>query len=117
MIESGKLRDLIEIQGYTLEQDTRGNDIKAYGEGTASFASVYASIKTLRGNELFRAQQDFPEAQVEIEMRYVAGVNEQMRVLDVRNVVYYDILNVNDVERRHRKMVLTCRGGVSETDA
>lgn len=127
-MNAGPLRHVVEIQAATGEQDPdTGDDDKVFGEGTSAFAAgVRASIHTLRGNELFNAQQEFAEATVEIGIRYLAGVNERMRVkhdpaaccivgADESLVRYYNILNVNDVDERHFDMLLTCSTGISAT--
>jgi SPP1 family predicted phage head-tail adaptor len=112
VIEAGKLRHLVEIQGFTTAQDSSGDDVKTYADGSGAFAHVHAEIKTLRGRELIAAQTEFAEADVQITIRYLDGLTERMRVL--HDGIYYDILNVNDIERLHRVMVLTCKTGVAD---
>jgi SPP1 family predicted phage head-tail adaptor len=112
-VNAGELRHIVEIQDYVNTQDASGDDIRSYGIGSSAFATVHASIKTLRGRELYAAQQLFAEADVEIRIRYRYGVTERMRVYHQHEGAYYDILNVNDVERRHEEMILTCKTGPS----
>lgn len=115
MLRAGDLRHVVEIQGYTLTAD----EVKQFAGGSDAFAVVRASIRQLRGGELFAAQQEFATASVEIGIRYLEGVNAGMRVKheDVRSglITYYNILNVNDVDRRGFDMLLTCETGISET--
>lgn len=112
-MEAGRLRHIVEIQNYTLAQDSAGDEVKTYGSGSSAFATVRAEIKTLRGRELYAAQQDYAEAEVRITCRYVSGVTEKMRV--AHDGVYFDILNVDDVDRRHIQLVLLCKAGVADT--
>lgn len=107
-MQAGRLRHLVEIQNYTLTQDSAGDEIKDY----AAFATLHAEIRTLRGRELYAAQQDYAEAEVRISCRYVAGVTEKMRVS--HNGIYYDILNVDDVDLRHIDLVLLCKKGMAD---
>jgi SPP1 family predicted phage head-tail adaptor len=106
------LRHYVEIQDYTEEQDSSGDLVKGFGEGSQAYAVVRASIRTLRGRELLAAQSTYAEADAEIRIRYLDGVSERMRVK--HGDTYYDILNVDDVERRHIEMILTCRTGLAD---
>jgi len=116
-MKAGALRHLVEIQGYTATQDSSGDEPKEFGEGSNAFAVVKASIRTLRGRELFAAQQIFATAEVEIRTRYIRGVTEGMRIKheDGETAEYFNILNVDDVDRRHRELVMLCETGISET--
>lgn len=115
-MDAGKLRHLVEIQDYTVTQDSSGDEPKTFGEGSNAFAVVNASIRTLGGREIERAQQIFATAEVEIRTRYISGVNAGMRVKhdDGSVVTYYNVLNVDDVERRHVELVLLCESGYSD---
>jgi SPP1 family predicted phage head-tail adaptor len=108
-MDAGRLRHYVEIEDYVLVQDEAGDDIKVYSH----YGFTWASIRTLRGRELFLAQQQFAASDNEIVIRYLAGVNEQMRV--VHDGLYYNILNCDDVELRHKTMILLCETGISET--
>lgn len=126
-MRAGKLRHLLEIQNFTTSQDAgTGEEPKTFGEGSNAFGVVSGSIKTLRGRELVAAQAEFAEAEVEIGVRYLAGVNSGMRIkhdpagcciagADASTVRYYNVLNVNDVEERHVEMVLTCETGLADS--
>lgn len=74
-------------------------------------AEVYASIEVMKSFDRASAQATFPGADVTITIRYCAGVAANMRV--VHGDMIYSILGPpNDVETRHREMVLTCESGV-----
>lgn len=110
MIEAGRLRHRIEIQDYVgLVQDSNGNDVRNY---TAFASNVPADIVPMRGRELFAAQQEFSEATVRIEMRYLAGMTDKMRI--VHEGVYYGIVSIVDVEMRHAKFIVYCKAGVTD---
>ena len=113
-MNAGELRHVVEIQDYAVAQDSSGDDVKTWHSGSSAFATVHASIKQLRGRELLAAQTKFAEAQVEIGIRYLAGVNARMRVKHLETGLYFNILNVDDVELRHREMLLLCETGVSD---
>lgn len=108
MLNPGDLRHFITIERYTETQDSTGQPTRAYG----TYATVRASVEPLGGKELFAAQSVMPDASTRITMRYLAGVVEKMRVLF--EGVYYNILNVRDIEMRHRVMELTCSSGLSD---
>jgi len=115
MIDAGLLRHVVELQDYTMSQNSSGDDVKTYGTGSSAFATVHAQIITSGGRELYAAQQQFAEANAIIKMRYLAGVMERMRVYHAADNAYYDILNVrtDDVSRREF-LVLTCKTGLSD---
>jgi len=114
-MDAGLLRHVVEIQNYTMSQNSSGDDVKTYGTGADAFATVHAQIITSGGRELYAAQQQFAEANAVIKMRYLAGVTERMRVYHAADGVYYNILNVrtDDVSRREA-LILTCQTGLSD---
>lgn len=76
-----------------------------------SYISLWASIATLKGNDRNTAAASWPEADVKMDFRYVAGILPTMRV--VFNNKVYSILNVNNELERNRDIELTCKTGVS----
>lgn len=75
------------------------------------YRSVWISIEFLNGFEKQSADAAWPGANTKIKFHYLAGVLPTMRLV-FENVIY-SILNVNDVELRHREIELTCKSGVS----
>lgn len=78
----------------------------------ATYATVWASIEPLRGNERITAQALGSEIDVRIRCRYVAGVTAAMRVNF--SGTYYNILAVIDPETRHRELQIMCKTGLND---
>ena len=106
---AGQLRHLVTIQSYVENKDSTGQPIRSY----STFAdNVWARVSPLRGLEMNRANEKFAVATTEIEIRYLPGVEETMRVLHENT--FYDIIDVLDVDMRHINMILTCKSGLSD---
>jgi SPP1 family predicted phage head-tail adaptor len=67
---------------------------------------IWARIEPLGGNELFAAQQIYPEANTSITIRYRPGVTSAMRILYGTRT--FDIKDASDVEERHRRIDMIC---------
>ena len=106
---AGQLRHLITIETYSEVEDSTGQPIRTY---TPFAFNVWARVSPLRGNEFDRADEKFAVATTEIEMRYMPGIVENMRVLHEN--IYYDILNVKNIDLRNIGLVLTCRSGYTD---
>lgn len=104
----GELRHRVTVESVSIDQDSSGNDVKSYD----TFASRWARIRTLRGRELIAAQAEYAEAECEIVVRFVSGLNETMRIN--HNSTYYNILNADDVDRLGVWHVLMCSTGLLE---
>lgn len=113
MIEAGRLRHRIEIQDYVGEvKDSNGNDVRNY---TVFAANVPAEIVDKGGRALFIAQQSFAEAEAVINIRFLPGLTDKMRVYHAAEDTYYDILNVGrGGSDRRSDMQLICRTGVTD---
>jgi len=110
-MQAGLLRHRVEIQDYTIAQDSSGDEIKDY----STFATVNAQIITSGGRELYAAQTLFAEANAVIKLRYLSGVSERMRVYHPAEAAYYDILNARrDDKSRQAVLILTCKTGLSD---
>jgi SPP1 family predicted phage head-tail adaptor len=107
-IEVGQLRHRVDVEFYTETQDTAGQPIKNW----ALYSQRWAAVNDLRGKELFAAQERFATATTEIVMRYFNGLNATMRILHAGTI--YNILHVNDVEKKHVKYVVTCETGLND---
>jgi SPP1 family predicted phage head-tail adaptor len=108
LLNPGDLRHRIVIEQYTETQDSTGQPTRGY----TTFATSRASIEPLGGRELFDAQSVMPEANTRIRLWYLAGLTEKMRILF--EGVYYNILNVRDIDMLHRVMELTCASGLTD---
>ncbi len=102
VIKAGKLRDVLEIQRKSPTGDTLGQPSSTWSRIT----TVRGKITTLLGTESEKARQLVPQATVEITIRYSALVKVGDRI--VSDGVTYNIGYINDVDRRHHKMILTC---------
>lgn len=76
------------------------------------------SITTIQGREVFAGDEFLSQATHVIEMRYYPGIVAKMRINFKTNTQRYqagavgrlfDILLVNDINEKHRKLELTCR--------
>lgn len=110
-MQAGRLRHRVEIQDFTVERDSNNDDVKTY----STLATVPAEIISTGGRELFRAQQTFAEATAVINIRYLAGVSERMRVYHAAESTYYDILAAqHDDKSRRESLSLICKTGLSD---
>lgn len=101
---AGRRRQFITIQNEPATTDSFGAEVPA---AATAFATAYAAVKQLTGRELFYAQQVVALATHEVNLRYVSGVTEQMQIA-IEGGPTLQIANVNDVEMRHRELVLLC---------
>lgn len=107
-MRSGKLRHRVTIQTPT--------NVKTNGMVTvswATFATVWASIEAMKPFDRANAQAVYPGADVTIGMHYLPGIKATMRVVDENGVIYSILGQPNDIDGRHREMVLTCQTGVA----
>lgn len=112
MIDAARLRYVVEIQDYVPgQQDSNGDDIRDY----SVFATVHADIASKGGRELYAAQQQFAEANAVITIRYLAGIEERMRIYHAAEATYYNIINIapGGLGRREDIQII-CKTGVSE---
>lgn len=72
---------------------------------------VRASIETIKSFDKAALATTYPGADVTITMRYVAGLNGAMRIV-YGDTIYSILGQPNDVDGRHREMILTCESGV-----
>jgi SPP1 family predicted phage head-tail adaptor len=104
---AGGLRQRISIEQQSTEQDSVGQPIQEWTE----FARVGAAIEPINGRELFLSQQQLPQMDTRMLVRYRRGITASMRA--VYQGLSYDIKLVVDVQTLHRWMVLICWSGVS----
>ncbi len=103
LLSIGKLRHRIKLQTYISSKNSFGEERKVWND----FADVSASVEPLSGKELFAAQQLHAESTVQIIMRYVEGVNTQMRVMFKEKNL--DILHVSNKDERNIALYLLCK--------
>lgn len=103
---AGRLRHQVTIQNYSESQDsTTGEVTKSWTE----FATVRAAIEPLRGKEFFESQERFGVTMHRVIIRYLAGVNDTMRVkFGSRILAIKAVLNKDE---RNRWLELMCEEG------
>lgn len=94
MSRAGQFDRRITIEQPTETRDLVGDPITAWSE----FATRWARKIDRRGTERFQAERETAEREVLFEIRYLAGVNETMRILFDGDT--YDIEEVLEVRRR-----------------
>ena len=99
-MQSGKLRNYIEIQQKIMVEDENLEWIESW----PTFTSCWAEILPLVGREYWASRQTVSEVTGKIRMRYLTGVKTTMKVKD--GLKSYDIEAVIDVENRHEELIL-----------
>lgn len=100
---SRSLPHRLTVQTASVARDGYGQPIETWGaDGT-----IRASIEQLSGTELVNAKQVNADVTHRIKTRYRADLSETNRLLFGTRA--FGILNVNDVEERHREMWLLCK--------
>lgn len=72
----------------------------------AFVADVYASIEPLKGMELWNAQTMNPQVTHKVQIRFVAGVTSDMRI--VHRGRYLNITDVTNDEERDEYLTFIC---------
>jgi len=93
-MRAGRLDRQITIQHATVIQDASGQEIEHW----EPFASVWASRKDVRGSERFSSDQRFAARSAVYRLRYLSGLNEEMRIVDDGKT--YQIIGIADNERQ-----------------
>ena len=73
----GKLNKIIRIEYPTMEEDAFGGEV----EGWAEYATVWAAVYPIKGRELIAAQAVQSQLTTTFEIRYLAGVTSEMRIV------------------------------------
>jgi len=94
-MRAGSLDRRITIEQATLAQDGAGQAIETW----STFIVVWASRSDVRGRERFASQQELATRTATYRCRWVAGVNESMRIQDAGSV--YRIVGIADNRRRN----------------
>lgn len=99
-LPAGPLDRRITIESRTIVQSSTG----APTETWATFATVWASKRDLKGREYFEARQDQAEVTTEFKIRHLSGLQREMRIqLDGDT---YDIQHIAEIGRREGQMIL-----------
>lgn len=108
---AANLNRRIVIEALTQTKDAQGGVVDTW----ASFATVWAQIKNLSGNERHLTQAgggQVAEARTEFTIRFLSGVTAKHRISYGGKV--FNIKHVNDYAEEHRFMVLTCDTGLND---
>ena len=103
-MRSGSLNKRITIQELSIVKDQYNADIESW----IDFKTLWARIEPLRGREYWQAKQVVGEVTGRITIRYLAGVDEKMRIIYGNKT--YNILAVINPEEKNR----TCQLLVKE---
>jgi SPP1 family predicted phage head-tail adaptor len=100
-MRAGKLRNKVVITNPAVT----GKDAIG-GETTtpATFADWWCELVQVSGGEVYKGRAVDAQATSVARGRYVAGVTRAMYI--VMGSRTFDILNVNDVDERHRELML-----------
>lgn len=107
-MEIGKLRHRVEIQRKEVQTD----ELLQQTEVWATYATVWASVRPIKGREYIAVKQVNAEISVVITMRYVSGITPEMRVLFGSRV--FEIVSVINVDERNRVLELMCKEVVAD---
>jgi len=105
-MRAGKRNCFIRIEVASQTKQPNGSVLTTW----STYASLWAAIENLKGNERTSSVTTWPSADQKISFRYVAGILPTMRV--VYQDVVYSILNVNNVDIQNKDIVLTTNSGV-----
>jgi SPP1 family predicted phage head-tail adaptor len=106
-INPGELRHLISIEQKTETRSPSG----AITNDWTEFASVRAKVEPTTGRELFAGMEFAAQSDHIVTIRYLPGLTTAMRINF--NGRYLDILNLSDIEERHRVIIMNCLEGRS----
>jgi SPP1 family predicted phage head-tail adaptor len=97
------LRHRVTLQRLVLTQGASGDLAQTWEDVT----TVWGAVEPLSGREYWQAQQVAAETSIRVRLRYLAGVEQKMRVLYGTRVL--EILSIVDLDERHRELQLMCR--------
>ena len=97
---AGDLDRRITIESRTVGQSATGDTTETW----ATFATVWASKRDLRGREYFEARQDQAEVTTEFKIRHLAGLKREMRIQFDGET--YDIMHIAEIGRREGQMIM-----------
>ncbi len=109
-MRAGSLRHFITIQHLPISTKGDFGEQKATNADWDTFAQVWAEVSPIKGQDLARAQAVWPKVDVTINIRYLAGLTPDMRV--VFNDKLYHLHAVINTDERNREMQLLCETGV-----
>ena len=101
-LTSGDLRHKVTIQKKSKAMDSEGVPIETWSD----YISCYACIIPLGGREEFIASALQGDDPCMFRIRYNANIDNTMRFVYLGH--NYRIININDVNTRHKELQITC---------
>jgi SPP1 family predicted phage head-tail adaptor len=99
-----QLRHRITIQTLTEAADELGGRTETWTD----FATCWAHVRPLQGNERYQAQQAHAETSIAIELRYRGDITARQRVLyRGQELGILAVINENMLDK---KLILLCSG-------
>lgn len=88
----------ITIQQRAVTRDADGGEKESWADFTTAWATV-TGYSRKKGNEYFANDREAGESIITFTIRWIAGVNLQMRILH-DDGLYYDISGIVEITRR-----------------
>ncbi len=101
-MRSGSLRHRVTLQKKTQTEGDRGGVLETWED----WKTVWAAIEPLRGDEYWSARQFSLEVTHRITIRYLAGVDSQVRVKFSDRE--FHITSIQNPGERNEALVLMC---------
>lgn len=100
-----RLKQRIQIESLLAVKDGHGGTVRSW----VPFENVAAEVGATAGGRVRQTSKGGEEdiATLPIRIRYLAGINDQMRV--AYRGQYYSIDNVDNERQANRTMLLACR--------
>ncbi len=102
-MRSGRLNRKIALQSATTAKDGHGQDIATW----AGYATVWASIVPLRGNELLIAQQISAETTHIVTIYYRSDVTTEHRIKYGARI--FEIVSKLNTNEANIELIMQCR--------
>ncbi len=93
-MKAGTLDRPVILQRATVTQDAANQEIQAWTD----FARPWARRRDMRGQERFQGETRFAARTAVYELRYLAGVDEEMRLID--NGITYQVVGIAEDARK-----------------
>lgn len=105
-MRAGELRHKVKLQEYTILQNTYGEATKVW----TTYATVWARIQPLKGNEALLAQQIKAELSHRLTIRYNSSVKAKHRVKFNERI--FDVNSVRNLDERNVEQELMVKEAV-----
>ena len=108
-MRAGELRRRVSIQQRDATQDTFGQQATSW---TDLYTNVPVAIQALSGRELLAAQAVNSEVSHNINLRYLAGITANMRILYGTRI--FNITAVMNIDERNKELMLQAAEGLND---